>query len=216
MSIDLLEEYIESGNGPGMERLLSSRPSLASEPTSHGISPLLLCCYYQKPQLADIILKRVEELPLFEAAALGVLEVVSAIVEDDPSALDRVSDHGFSALALASEFGQIEVLRYLLAKHADPNQPSQNGYLVYPLHTAISGNNIQVAKMLLEANAEVNVMQSSRQSPLHLAAQSGNIDLIILLLEYGADVELKNDQGQTPSDLAAERGHVEIAAILRI
>lgn len=216
MSIDLLEEYIETGNGPGIERLLSSRPSLASEPTSHGISPLLLCCYYHKPQLAQIILKRIDQLPLFEAAAIGVLEVVIKIIEEDPNMLDSVSNHGFSALALAAEFGQIDVLRYLLAKHADPNQPSQNGYMVYPLHTAISGNNISVAKMLLEANAEVNVLQSSRQSPLHLAAQSGNIDLIILLLEYGADVVIKNDQGQTPSDLAAERGHAEIAEILRL
>lgn len=216
MSIDLLEEYIETGNGPGIEDLLNSRPNLASEPTSHGISPLLLCCYYQKPQLAQIILKKIEHLPLFEAAAIGVLEVVKEIIENDPNMLDQVSDHGFSALALASEFGQVDVLRYLLANHADPNQPSQNGYMVYPLHTAISGNNIPVAKMLLEANAEVNVLQSSRQSPLHLAAQSGNIDLIILLLEYGADVEIKNDQGQTPSDLAAERGHTEIAEILQL
>nr|WP_232046508.1 ankyrin repeat domain-containing protein [Sphingobacterium daejeonense] len=69
--------------------------------------------------------------------------------------------------------------------------------------------------MLIEAGAEVNVLQSSRISPLHLAAQQGNVDLIIILLEHGANIAIKNDFGQTASDLAAEKGYNEIAEILK-
>lgn len=69
--------------------------------------------------------------------------------------------------------------------------------------------------MLIEAGAEVNVLQSSRISPLHLAAQEGNIDLIIVLLEHGANIAQKNELGQTPSDLAAQKGFLEIAEILK-
>jgi ankyrin repeat protein len=70
--------------------------------------------------------------------------------------------------------------------------------------------------MLIEAGAEVNVVQNARITPLHLAAQQGNIDIIILLLENGADISLRTDMGMTASDLAFEKGFKEIAEILRV
>lgn len=215
MSLSQLEEYIETGNGRAIDDLLNGNPSLSRQKTSHDISPLLLACYYNKPQIVKVLLKHLDELTIHEAAAAAQLEQVQAMIEDHPNLLDVVSDHGFTPLGLATHFGNEDVVRYLLAKHADPNIQSQNGYNVYPLHTAISSNFDGIAKMLLEAGAEVNVLQASRTSPLHLAAQNGNIDLIILLLESGARVEIKNDMGKTASDLAAEKGHVEIAEILR-
>src|SRR5690606_14503779 len=122
--------------------------------------------------------------------------------------------HGFTALGIAAHFGHEDIVRYLLLKGADPNLPSHNGYRVFPLHAAVSANYDIVAKMLVEAGAEVNVLQTSNVSPLHHAAQNGNIEMLILLLEKGAHVQIKNDTGQTPSDLARERGHLEIAKIL--
>ena len=215
MSLSQLEEYIETGNGRAIDDLLNGNPSLSRQKTSHDISPLLLACYYNKPQIVKVLLKHLDELTIHEAVSAAQLEQVQAMIEDQPRLLDAVSDHGFTPLGLATHFGNEDVVRYLLTKHADPNIQSQNGYNVYPLHTAISSNFDSIAKMLIEAGAEVNVFQASRTSPLHLAAQNGNIDLIILLLENGARVEVKNDMGKTASDLAAEKGHVEIAEILK-
>jgi ankyrin repeat protein len=70
--------------------------------------------------------------------------------------------------------------------------------------------------MLIEAGAEVNVIQTYNMTPLHAAAQNGNIELLILLLEGGALVDIKNDTGKTASDLAFEKGHHEIAQILAV
>src|SRR5690606_31773899 len=100
--------------------------------------------------------------------------------------------------------------------HADPNICSQNGYNSYPLHAALNNNDEQISKMLIEAGAEVNVVQNGRVNPLHLAAQHGNIELIIALLERGADVTATTEFGLTAADLAAEKGFHEIAEILRI
>jgi len=216
MSLSQLEEYIETGNGHAIDDLLNGNPSLSRQRTSHDISPLLLACYYNKPQIVKVLLKHLDELTIHEAAAAAQLEQLQAMIEDHPDSLDTISDHGFTPLGLATHFGNEDVVRYLLAKHADPNIQSQNGYSVYPLHAAISSNFDGIAKMLIEAGAEVNVLQASRTSPLHLAAQNGNIDLIILLLENGAQLEIKNDMGKTASDLAAEKGHAEIAEILKI
>lgn len=216
MNLSLLEEYIETGNGLAIDDLLHDNPSLANQKTSHDISPLLLACYYNKPHIAKVILKHLRNLTIHEAAAAGLQEHVASIIENQPNLIDDVSDHGFTPLGIASHFGNEEIVRLLLAKGADPNLQSQNGYSVYPIHAAITSDFESIAKMLIEAGAEVNVLQSSRISPLHLAAQNGNIELIILLLESGASVEIKNDMGKTAADMAAEKGFADIANILRI
>lgn len=215
MSLSLLEEYIEKGDAMAIDDLLNGSPALCTQNTSHDISPLLLACYYNKPQIVKVLLKHVNELTIHEAAAADLLEQVQAMVENDPNTLEAVSDHGFTPLGMATHFGNEEIVRFLLHKGADPNIHSQNGYNVYPLHASVGSGFDGISKMLVEAGAEVNVLQTSRISPLHLAAQTGNIDLIILLLENGASVEVRNEMGKTPSDLAEERGHTEIANILR-
>src|SRR5690606_7696905 len=151
----------ETGNGAAMEDLLNSNPQLATSSTSHGISPLLLACYYNKPQLARILLKHLERIDVFEAAAMGLLDQVQHSLERDGLDVDALSDHGFTPLGIATHFGKEDVARYLLTKHADPNFPSQNGFRVFPLHTAVGSKFHGIAKLLIEAGAEVNVLQNS-------------------------------------------------------
>ena len=215
MSLTELEEYIETGNYQDLDLLLSKNPDLVKESTSHDISPLLLACYYQKNQIVQVILKYIRSITIHEACAAGLIEQVEFMLEQKPEVINELSSHGFYPLGIASHFGQEEIVRLLLRNHANPNQASQNGYQVYPLHAALSNQHDIIAKMLIEAGAEVNVLQSSRITPLHLAAQQGNIDLIIILLEHGANIEVRNDIGLTASDMALEKGFKEIAEILK-
>lgn len=71
-----------------------------------------------------------------------------------------------------------------------------------------------IAKMLLEAGADINVVQMSGATPLHSAAFNGNIELLIVLLEAGANVHPKMEDGKTPADKAFEKGFLDIAKIL--
>ena len=214
MSLGQLEQYIEAGDTLAIDHLLHNNPSLCKEKTSHDISPLLLACYYKKPQIIKVMLKHLQDPDLFESTAANVLDLVKVWLETHPESIDSYASHGFTALGIASYFGHEEIVRYLLLKGADPNLPSNNGYRVYPLHSAISSNYEGVAKMLVEAGAEVNVAQASLITPLHSAAQNGNIEMLILLLEQGAQVQMQTEHGETPADLARARGHKEIAKIL--
>jgi ankyrin repeat protein len=216
MSVELLEEYIETGNGPAIEDLLHSNPRLAYERTSHDMSPLLLACYYNKPILVKILLRKLDRLTIYEASAVGFIEDIMLMIDQDPALVNKVSDHGFTPIGIATHFGHEDLVRYLLTQHADPNLPSQNGFSVFPIHTAVTNGHLAIFKLLVEGGAEVNVLQASRISPLHLAAQKGNIELIILLLENGARIDLKNDNDQSAADLAFERGYKEIAEILKV
>ncbi|MGN0003522.1 MAG: ankyrin repeat domain-containing protein [Sphingobacterium composti] len=216
MGITNLEEYIETGNHLDLERLLNNNASLLKEKTSHDISPLLLACYYNKPQIIQVILNYTTSITIHEACAAGLLQHVQMMIEHKKEIIEEFSSHGFTPLGIATHFNQEDIIRLLLTHRANPNIPSQNGYQVFPIHAAFNNNNDLISKMLIEAGADVNVRQHGGLTPLHFAAQHGNIDLIIILLEQGADITFKTDAGDSAADLAAKKGFREIAEILNI
>jgi len=214
MSLEQLEEYITTGDVIGLNVLLTQNPKLAKGATSHNVSPLMLSCYYKKPEVTALLLKYVDDITLFEAAAAGKFDVVAHLVFTYPDALDYFADDGFTPLGLACYFGQHEIARYLVLKGADVNLPSNNGFNVFPIHSAAAGNYTDIAKLLIDNGANVNVRQQAGSTPLHSAAQNGNLDLLILLLENGADINARMEGGKLPADLAREKGFKEISEIL--
>ena len=163
---------------------------------------------------ANLLIKYLDEISLFEAAAAGKFDVVAHLVYQHPEAVNYYAEDGFTPLGLACYFGHYEIARYLVLKGADVNLPSNNGFGVYPLHSAAAGNYTDIARMLIENNAQVNVKQQAGATALHSAAQNGNVDLLILLLEHGADVNIRMEGGKLPADLAREKGFAEIAEAL--
>jgi uncharacterized protein len=214
MSIEKLELCITNADLAGIDSLLTDNPALAKARTSQQVSPIMLSCYYKKPEVTALLLKYVDEINLFEASAAGKFDAVAHLVYNHPEAINFYAEDGFTPLGLACYFGQYEIARYLVLKGADVNLPSNNGFRVYPLHSAAAGNYTQIARMLIENNAQVNVKQQAGATALHSAAQNGNIDLLILLLEHGADVSIRMEGGKLPADLAREKGFEEIAEAL--
>ncbi|ASU33511.1 ankyrin repeat domain-containing protein [Mucilaginibacter xinganensis] len=214
MSIEKLELYITTADLESLDSLLAQNPALAKARTSHQVSPLMLSCYYKKPEVTTLILKYLDEINLFEASAAGRFDVVANLVYAHPDAVNFYAEDGFTPLGLACYFGHYEIAQYLVLKGADVNMPSNNGFSVYPLHSAAAGNFTQIARMLIENNALVNVKQKAGVTALHSAAQNGNIDLLITLLEHGADVTVRMEGGKLAADLAREKGFNEIAEAL--
>lgn len=215
MDISQLESLIEEGNLTEIKELLIQQPSLATQSTSHGISPLLLACYYKKLEIANIIAELVPNLTIYEACAVGKFDVASLLIFQNPDLTNSYSNDGFTPLGLSCFFQHEDLARFLVLKGADVNLSSKNGFNVFPIHSAVTNGNYNLTKLLLENGAYPNVCQKAGVAPLHTAAQMGNIEIIILLLEHGAEVGLKMEGDKTPADLAAEKGFNEIAEILR-
>lgn len=214
MSVEKLEEYIANADVQSLSALLAGNPALAKSKTSLNVSPLMLSCYYKKPEITDLLLEYSGEISLFEAAAADKFDIVAHEVYTHPENIDAFTEDGFTALGLACYFGRFDIARYLVLKGAEVNLPSNNGFNVYPLHSAAAGNYTQTAQMLIENGAEVNIKQQAGSTPLHSAAQNGNLELLILLLEYGARTDIRMEGGKLPADLAREKGYDEIAEIL--
>jgi ankyrin repeat protein len=81
------------------------------------------------------------------------------------------------------------------------------------LHICTENGQVELAKFLLRAGADVNARGGSwERSPLHLAALHGHTEIAILLLKAGADVHSRNGTGKTPLHDAVE--HPEMVTLL--
>ena len=80
---------------------------------------------------------------------------------------------------------------------------------------AIRNNNPEVAKLLLEKNADANAVSEDRgTTALMEAASLGDTEIVEMLLSHGSDPNIKSKSGRTALMLAVSEGHREAASAL--
>jgi Ankyrin repeats (many copies)/Ankyrin repeats (3 copies) len=72
----------------------------------------------------------------------------------------------------------------------------------------------EVARLLLEHGAFVDAQSGSHKTPLYQASELGHRDVVRVLLEHGAVVHIRGEKDQTPFQVATSNGHVEVAQLL--
>ena len=77
-----------------------------------------------------------------------------------------------------------------------------NGNLEDQLRQAIKNGDSAGVKQLLDAGADANYVDHTKNSVLHLAAMFDKFDIAKLLLDKGAKVDAKNLQNESPIDIA--------------
>ena len=180
------------------------------------LSPILDALYHGRRDDAQRLLEAAgaETLSVHEAAAMGVVPRLTALLDADPSSANAWSSDGFQPLGLACFFGRRAAADLLLSRGGEVNTPARHPFHVTALHAALASPDPDFAVPLIAAGADVNARQQGGATPLHETAHSGYVDLTRLLLEHGADPLAQNDRGQTPAQVATERGHPEVAQLL--
>lgn len=107
--------------------------------------------------------------------------------------------------------GDIGKTRAELAAGADPDRQDRNG--MAPLHFAAQHNAAEVAAVLVEAGASVDLPDSHGNTPLFKAVfgSRGSGETIAVLREAGADPLRANGAGQTPAGLARVIKNYDVA-----
>ena len=116
-------------------------------------------------------------------------------------------------LYYASLCGFRDLSAHLIAKY--PEQVNARaGFNYSPLVAALHKRHFDVAQLLYEHGAAVDVTGSQSQTPLHAACAGGLQDVTQWLLNHGADATLVQESGWTPLDLATKNRHLEVTQIL--
>ena len=205
---------VKAGDLAAVEALLAADPALAGARDERGMSAVLTAAYWQQPAIVAALLARGPALSFHEAAAAGVTGRLETALLDRPELLDAYAPDGFTALGLASFFGHEAAVALLLARGADPNRASNNPMHVAPLHSAVAGRHLGIARALLDAGADVNATQEGGFTPLHGAAQNGDAPMAELLLARGARRDAATADGKTARAFALEEGYGELAEFL--
>ena len=89
-------------------------------------------------------------------------------------------------------------LQELVEAGEDPN--AMDKFVGTALHWAAFKNNIDAARLLIDAGADVKLPKrgGGKQTAMHFAAERGSVDVATLLVEAGADLEALTDEGNRP------------------
>ena len=152
---------------------------------------------------------------LLHASRNGDLSEVKRLVE-----VQHVNPNAFGALSttplhLASEYGHLDIVRYLVEERECDTEP--NNFFPAPLHLAACAGRLDVVKYLIvkgRCNPMCRVKYNSA-TPLQLACEEGKVDVVKYLIE-DAEVETasRDCEGATPLHCAVRSERLPLVKLL--
>ena len=169
---------------------------------------------------------------LMIAAALGQPRLVEALLAHGAD-VNAVDERGNTALLAVAQFSFEsrdtaaceELLATLLRAGAQCEARNQAGQTAMLLllgaradpGTACDARHLgELARVLLEAGAAVDVSDARGVSPLHACAMHGLLGVARLLKAKGAPLDMADGLGRSAGDVAALLGYVDVAAELGV
>ncbi|TKS79990.1 Protein fem-1 -like protein A [Collichthys lucidus] len=162
---------------------------------------------------------------VFNAARDGKLKLIQKLLSNKtPEELEALAEEktqGGTPLLIASRYGHLEVVDYLL-EHCKANVElggavNFDGETIEgapPLWAASAAGHLPVVKTLLKHGASVNNATLTNSTPLRAACFDGHLEIVRYLVEHRADMEVANRHGHTCLMISCYKGHKEIAKFL--
>ena len=163
---------------------------------------------------ADVNVTDVEYwTPLHAAARFGNYDIAKLLVEFGANPEVRLDEQYHMAYAK----GPLAMFRFIFGRCSDLNsldpRVGNAGYLT-PLHVASQYGHFDVAHLLLDRGADVNVCDEKGRTPLHFASNQGYLAIARLLIDRNADVNARTKDRKTPIHFASDDRHRDVAMLL--
>ncbi|KXH34120.1 hypothetical protein CSIM01_07122 [Colletotrichum simmondsii] len=118
-----------------------------------------------------------------------------------------------SALYYACLGGLVIATTSIIDTGIDVNA-QQVGYLGSPLQAASFNGHVEIVRLLLDRNADINAQNGAYGNALQTACYRGQLDIVQLLLERNADVNVEGGEFGTALQAASYNGRVDIVRLL--
>lgn len=150
--------------------------------------------------------------PFLLAVEAGRLDVVQLLVSKHSANTKAVAVENLTALHIASQNGNIEMVRYLV-EQCGLDVQAVDVFDRMSLYWALFHSHSDVALLLLELGADPKHPNRQGWTPLHWACMRGLVDVARVLIAKGASQDTVDAQSKTPLDIAVEWQHSEVAAL---
>lgn len=166
---------------------------------------------WKNPEIVKIVAILREHgasVDFFSAVAIGDGEQVKGLLAKNPGLANSRGPDGYPALHLATKMDYKAIVSSILQAGGNVdirNKAKRNGYFdETALHCAASWDRHEIARLLIDAGADVNALGERRITPLHHAARFAYVKIVRLLFESGANPTPRDKNGQTPLDWCRE------------
>lgn len=143
--------------------------------------------------------------PIYAACRERNLEVVKYLIEEGAN-INKKINSGWTPLHTAVYNGDFQIVKLLLEKGAYTDVYS-GGPII---HLSIKSTHTEILRLLLDYNANVNVINESDVPLLHYAVERGGEDIIKMLILAGADINREDDNGLKASEVTDNKNIIQI------
>jgi ankyrin repeat protein len=169
------------------------------------------------PQAAQQILKlrgyEFNSKAFHEAIRDADQTAVTAFLDGGINVNEQVEPDGETALILAASRGDLNIVKQLLARNADPNINDKGNFTA--LFRALAGRHNEVAELILaQPKLDLNARGLNKVTALITYASRDSEDIVKDLINRGADVTLQDGDGDTALHLTVQNGNVNLTKML--
>jgi ankyrin repeat protein len=221
---------VESGQVAASRLLISRGASLKAGMRDSGHTLLTVAAEAGNSDMVKLLLKSGANPR--EAGRYGIAPIhcaanpaVAALLLDAGAQLTDGQDFGWAPLDSAAADGNLELVKFLVARGADVRARNKRGETA--LHSAASYNSPgydwavdisaklpPVIEYLISKGADVNAASNSGETALHAAAMSGHLGNVKTLIKHGAKVNARMKDGRTPLHMSTINGASDVAEYL--
>jgi hypothetical protein len=142
---------------------------------------------------------------------------VARLLDEHPELVSTAecAAHNMHHAAMA---GNTTLVALLVEKGVDVNIPESPAWPIPPLYSAVSLDQVDTARWLIEHGSVVNYEWNGKEPwcmPLVSAIRHGPLEMVRLLVEAGGQLNVLDRRNMTPLSWAIALGRDEVAAYLR-
>ncbi|XP_077378022.1 histone-lysine N-methyltransferase EHMT1a isoform X2 [Festucalex cinctus] len=113
-------------------------------------------------------------------------------------------------LYVSAEEGELQRVIHLLVEGKDPNLLMDPQTKQTPLHAAATEGHVEICHMLVQAGANLEMLDDEQRTPLMAACENNHLETVKYLIRAGAAINHKDIMGFTCLHLASKLGHYDV------